>query len=63
MSSSKTSKALMSRVHITKGGKILARGKGQGHFNAKHPRSKKLNQKKMTDVEMSKKMQQRYILK
>lgn len=65
MSSTKTSKALMSRIRLTKRGKILARGKGQGHFNAKHPRSKKLKQKKLIDMDaqIPKKMQQRYIIK
>ena len=62
MSSTKTSKAMLSRLRKTKNGKVLARGKGRGHFNSKHPRSKKLIQKRQSGITVSKKVDQRYFI-
>ena len=39
----KTVKAYTKRLKVTKHGKILMRGKGQNHFNAKARRRKQLN--------------------
>ena len=58
----KSNKSARSRIRVTKNGTLLASGKGRGHFNAKHPRSKKLAQKRQRAITMSTKMQQRYTL-
>lgn len=52
----------MSRVRKTKLGTIVTSGKGRGHFNAKHSRSKKMNQKRLRDITLPEKVKQRYSL-
>ena len=59
--SMKKSKAIKSRIKITSKGKLLARGKGKGHFNAKAPRSKKMNSNRDVPVVMSSKMKNRLL--
>ena len=61
MSSAKPSKAVLSRIRVTKKGKLLSRGKGIGHFNAKKARSKQLSNKRDSELNISTKMKQRYI--
>lgn len=51
----KTKKALTKRLKVTKNGKILSRAPGFNHFNAKQPRTKQLNGKKMNNFQMSNK--------
>ena len=46
----KTNKSLTKRVKITKKGKLLARKKGHGHFNAKQKREKQLGQKGLESI-------------
>lgn len=61
--SAKTNKSIKSRIRVSKRGSLLAQAKGRGHFNAKHSRSKQLPRRKQGEVVISKKIQQRYILK
>lgn len=56
----KTNKAVNSRIRKTKKSKMVVSGKGRGHFNAKHPRAKKLDQKRKVALTLSKKIQQRF---
>lgn len=58
----KSNKSARSRIRVTKKGTLLASGKGRGHFNAKHSRSKKLTQKRQRAVPVPTKMRQRYTL-
>lgn len=46
----KTNKSLTKRVKLTKKGKLLARKKGHGHFNAKAKREKQLKQKGLHEI-------------
>ena len=58
----KTNKAILSRVRKTKNGSIVACGKGRGHFNAKQARSKKQQQKRQRAITISTKNRQRFLL-
>tara|TARA_B100000745_G_scaffold98011_1_gene62356 strand:- start:23646 stop:23840 length:195 start_codon:yes stop_codon:yes gene_type:complete len=51
----KTNKSLTKRVKISKKGKLLARKKGHGHFNAKAKREKQLKQKGLETITIKKK--------
>jgi ribosomal protein L35 len=48
----KTIKAYTKRLKVTKRGKILMRGKGQNHFNAKARRRAQLSRKRMNPLHM-----------
>jgi len=48
----KTNKAYTKRLKVTKNGKILMRGKGQNHFNAKARRRAQLGRKRMVRLQM-----------
>ncbi|TSC57112.1 MAG: hypothetical protein Greene041679_435 [Parcubacteria group bacterium Greene0416_79] len=43
----KTNKSYTKRLRVTKTGKILMRGKGQNHFNAKARRRKQLGKRRV----------------
>ncbi len=51
----KTNKALLKRLKITRRGKVLVRKGGQIHFRAKKSRKKELSQKKWQEFKISKK--------
>jgi ribosomal protein L35 len=57
----KTNKSLTKRLKITKNGKILSRAPGFNHFNAKQPRTKQLNGKKMNTQVLSNKNKRTYL--
>lgn len=50
----KTTKAYTKRLKVTKNGKILARGAGQNHFNAKARRRAQLAKRRSTPFNMKK---------
>ena len=50
----KTNKSFRKRLKLTKNGKILMRGKGQNHFNAKARRRAQLGRKRMVALHMKK---------
>ncbi|OHA21543.1 MAG: hypothetical protein A2849_03920 [Candidatus Taylorbacteria bacterium RIFCSPHIGHO2_01_FULL_51_15] len=50
----KTNKSFSKRLKVTKNGKILMRGKGQNHFNAKARRRAQLGRKRMSALHMKK---------
>ena len=58
----KTVKAYTKRLKLTKNGKILMRGKGQNHFNAKARRRAQLNNKRMSALHMKKYDISRFLL-
>lgn len=57
----KTNKSYTKRLKITKNGKILARAKGQNHFNSKEKRSTQLAKKRTSDYPMNNKDISRFI--
>ena len=58
----KTNKSITKRFKITKNGKIKARGKGHGHFNAKESGREGQSKKRMKDmvIPMSNKTKSRF---
>lgn len=59
--STKGNKSFSKRLRVTRNGKILARAKGQNHFNAKERRVKQLAKKKLSSVTFSKKVTNQFI--
>lgn len=59
----KTNKSIRSRIRVTKTRKLITIGKGRGHFNAKKPRSKKLNSSRDRPFKMTNKTKERFITK
>ncbi|MEK7613032.1 MAG: 50S ribosomal protein L35 [Patescibacteria group bacterium] len=57
----KTNKSFTKRLRITRRGKIVARKPGQNHFNAKEKRSKQMGQRRTQLLQLTKKVEQRYI--
>ena len=47
---------------MTKNGKLLGRGTGQNHFNAKESRRSQLRKKRMSDFAMSNKARSRFLV-
>ena len=57
----KSVKAYLKRLKVTKNGKIISRGKGQNHFNAKERRRAQLNKKRPSSFHMSNKARSRFL--
>ena len=57
----KTKKSLLTRLKITKNGKVLGRAKGIGHFNARLSRVKQLAKRKDVPFAMSNKEKRRFL--
>ncbi len=58
----KTNKSYAKRARVTKTGKVLLRKPGINHFNAKMPRSNQLAKNRLTELPMSNKAKQRFLL-
>jgi ribosomal protein L35 len=58
----KTNKSYTKRLKVTKTGKILARGTGQGHFNSKESGSEKRSKSRNTEFHMSNKERSRFLV-
>ena len=61
--STKTNKSFTKRLKVTKSGKVLARGTGRNHFNAKESRRSQLNKNRRVPFQMSNKDRARFISK
>ena len=57
----KTNKAFKKRIKLTKNGKILARVRGQNHYNAKQSSKKRLNKRRLTEIKMTNKAKVRFL--
>ena len=57
----KTNKAYKKRIKVTKKGKVLARVKGQNHFNAKEPRVDQYAKAKYVIVKWSNRIKRRFL--
>jgi len=57
----KTNKSLTKRIKITKSGKLLVRGAGQNHFNAKESRSTQMKNKRGRVITLKNKDIGRYL--
>jgi ribosomal protein L35 len=57
----KTNKSYTKRLKVTRNGKILARGTGHNHFNAKESRRSQLKKKRMGNFPMDNKSKSRFL--
>ena len=62
MSTTKTHKSYLKRLKVTRTGKILARAKGQNHFNARERTNTSINKRKMQGIKMSNKVRSRFLM-
>ena len=60
--SMKTNKSYTKRLKVTKNGKIIARAKGQNHFNAKEGRRSQLAKKRTGNYPMSSRDRRRFLV-
>ncbi len=58
---SKTNKSFSKRLRVTKKGKIIARAKGQNHYNAKESTSTQLGKRRTTEVVMNRELRARFL--
>ncbi len=58
----KTNKSYLKRLKVTRSGKILARSKGQNHFNSKERRRAQLSKKRNMEFSMTNKEKSRFLL-
>jgi len=58
----KTNKSYSKRLKVTKNGKLLGRGTGQNHFNAKESRRTQMHKKRMSSFAMSNKARSRFLV-
>ena len=57
----KTNKSFAKRLKLTKNGKLIARGTGQNHFNAKESRRSQLNKKRAAPFHLTQREKRRFI--
>jgi len=57
----KTNKSYMKRLRVTRNGKIMARVKGQNHFNARANGAKRRAKRAAVSLALSKNIRQRYL--
>jgi ribosomal protein L35 len=57
----KTNKSYSKRFKVTRNGKIVARGKGQNHFNSKETRRSQLNKRRSVSVILTQREIRRYL--
>jgi len=57
----KTNKSFKKRVKTTKTGKVIVRGSGINHFNAKAPRSSQLEKKGGRTLALTTRAKRRYL--
>ena len=58
----KTNKSYSKRLKVTRSGKILARAKGQNHFNSKERRRSQLSKKRSVPFAMTNKERGRFLV-
>lgn len=56
----KTNKSYTKRVRVTKNGKLVARAKGQNHFNAKERRNTKGAKRRSVSVAVTNRVKRRF---
>ncbi len=57
----KTNKAYRKRIKVSKNGKVLARGKGQDHFNAKESRVDQYSKARYRLIKWSNRIKRRFL--
>ena len=59
--STKTNKSFSKRLKVTKNGKIMARAKGQNHFNAKQSGNSRRAKRGMVRVQRTKSIRNKFL--
>jgi ribosomal protein L35 len=57
----KTNKSYSKRIRVTRNGKLMARAKGQDHFNAKESGSARSAKRRSVVLNMDAKMRRRFL--
>ncbi|MCK5285890.1 MAG: 50S ribosomal protein L35 [Candidatus Pacebacteria bacterium] len=57
----KTNKSYSKRLRVTKNGKIIARGTGQSHFNAKESGNASMKKKRANIISLSNKVTRQFL--
>ncbi len=57
----KTNKSYTKRLRVTRNGKIIARAKGQNHFNAKSSGSERSAKRRSVSLNLSAKVRARFL--
>jgi ribosomal protein L35 len=58
---SKSNKSFSKRLRITKNGKIIARAKGQNHYNSKESNSTQLSKRRTKKIVMNREDRARFL--
>ncbi len=56
----KTNKSYTKRIRVTKNGKLIARAKGQNHFNAKERKNTRGAKKRSVSLALSNRVRRRF---
>ncbi len=57
----KTNKSYKKRIRVTRNGKIVARAKGQNHFNAKQSGGQRRAKRRAVSAALSRNLRQRFL--
>lgn len=57
----KTNKSYSKRIRVTRNGKLIARAKGQNHFNAKQSGNKRRAKRATVSLALSKRIRNRFL--
>jgi len=58
----KPNKSYLKRLKVTKNGKLIGRGTGQNHFNAKESRRSQMSKKRAAPFQMTNREKRRFII-
>ncbi len=58
----KSNKSFLKRLKVTKNGKLIGRGTGQNHFNAKESRRSQLAKKRGAPLQLTNRERRRFII-
>ena len=57
----KTNKSYLKRIRVTRNGKLMARAKGQNHFNAKQSGAKRGAKRRPVQITLTTKVRRRFL--
>lgn len=57
----KTNKSYLKRIRVTRNGKLLARARGQNHFNAKQSGSERSGKRRLVSLALTKSVRRRFL--
>lgn len=57
----KTNKSYLKRIRVTRTGKLIARAKGQNHFNAKASGAKRLAKRRAVGITLTARVRRRFL--